>query len=202
MLFSTSLVVLAGLLSQASAEPATASTTKCSVPSPIVNNGGFENRLLAPWQASTYNGQEYPFDLLSYGLTHPGYGGSTQRFYANDTLASSYNEVDLTQTLTVCPGAKYKFTAKYFLTDPGDQPSKVKRQLPPGTKQVYLEVLVDDKLIAASKQSDALGPPIVWKTFSSTFTAISSTALLKVRFYATDFLSVEWGMDNVAVKPA
>lgn len=184
---------------------ATVTTTKasaCSVPTPIVQNGGFENRLLVPWQASTYNGQEYPYELLSYGLASPGYGGSKQRFYVNDTLASSYNEVDLTQTLTVCPGATYKFTAKYYLTDPGDQPSKLKRQLPPGTKQVYLEVDVDDKVIAASKQSDALGPPIVWKTFSGTFTATSSTALLKIRFFATDFLSVEWGLDNVAVTPA
>ena len=94
--------------------------------------------------------------MLSYGLNSPGYGGSKQYFYANNTLASSYNEVDLTQTLTVCPGAKYNFTANYYFTDPGDQPSKVKRQLPQGFKQVYVQVAVDGKLMAVSKQSDAL----------------------------------------------
>ena len=172
------------------------------MPNPIVNNGGFENRILAPWQANIYDGQTFPVDELSYGIAIPGYGGSKQRFFANDTLASSYNEIDLTQTLTVCPGVTYKSTAKYYLTDPGDQPSKIKRQLPPGFKQVYLNVLVDDKTIAASAQSDALGPPIVWKTFSGTFTAMADTALLKVEFTATDFLHMEWGLDDVIVVPA
>ncbi|KAL9602241.1 MAG: hypothetical protein Q9219_001965 [cf. Caloplaca sp. 3 TL-2023] len=172
----------------------------CSVATPIVKNGDFEGGNLAPW-ALTYVTPPLPeySQYLSYGVKTAGYGGSKYALVAKDEAASSYNELDFEQTLTVCAGAKYKFTAKYYLTDPGDQNSKVKERAP---KQVYVYVYVDGNLIAGSTDSDPAGPPIVWRTFSKTFTATSNTAQLKVAFVATDFLGVEWGLDNVVVAPA
>lgn len=182
---------------------ATVTTTKpstCSVATPIVKNGDFEAGSLAPWSLTfvTPPLPEYS-QYLSYGVKGPGFGGSKYALIANDNAASSYNELDFEQTLTVCPNAKYRFTAKYYLTDPGDQSSKHKRQ---ASKQVYVYVYIDDKLIAANLNSDPAGPPIVWRTFTTTFTTTSNMAQLKVAFVATDFLGVEWGLDNVVVSPA
>lgn len=181
----------------------TTTTTKpsaCSVATPIVKNGDFETGSLTPWSLTfvTPPLPEYS-QYLSYGVKGPGYGGSKYALIADDDVASSYNELDFEQTLTVCSGTKYKFTAKYYLTDPGDQNSKHKRQ---ASKQVYVYAYVDDKLIAANLNSDPAGPPIVWRTFTATFTATSNKAQLKVAFVATDFLGVEWGLDNVVVTPA
>lgn len=182
---------------------ATATATKtstCSVATPIVKNGDFETGALAPWTLASVNPPLPAYaEYLSYGVKSPGYGGSKYALVANDQAASSYVELDFEQTLTVCPGAKYSFAAKYYLTDPGDQNSKAKRQ---NIKQVYVEVFVDNNLIAINKESDPAGPPIVWRTFTAPFTATSNKAQLKIAFVATDFLGVEWGVDNVVVTPA
>ena len=178
----------------------TVTTTKsaaCSVSTPIVKNGDFESGALSPWALTIINNGDER--LLTYGVKAPGFGGSKYAFIANDQAASSYVELDIEQPLTVCPGAKYKFAAKFYITDPGDQDSK-KRQA--GPKQVYVYAYVDDKFIAGTTNEDPVGPPIVWKTLTGTFTATSNTAQLKVAFVTTDFLGVEWGVDNIVVTPA
>lgn len=67
---------------------------------------------------------------------------------------------------------------------------------------VYVNAYVDDVRIGGSIPSDPAGPPIVWRTLTGTFTATSNQARLKITFVATDFLGVEWGVDNVVVTPA
>ena len=157
-----------------------------------MKNGDFETGALAPW-ALTFVTPPLPdyAQYLSYGVKGPGYGGSKYALIADNTDASSYVELDFEQTLTVCAGAKYNFAAKYYLTDSHTTP-----------KEVYVEAFVDGNLLAISKDSDAVGPPIVWKTFTGTFTATSNKAQLKIAFVATNYLGVEWGVDNVVVTPA
>lgn len=169
------------------------------MPTPIVKNGDFETGALAPWTVTPY--ADYPANLLTYGVKGPGYGGSKYALIANDQAAASYVELDFEQSLTVCPGAKYNFAAKFYITDPGDQPSKHKRQINLN-KQVYVEAFVDDVLVAINKDDAPAGPPIVWLTLTGTFTATSNKAQLNVKFVTTDFLGVEWGLDNVVVTPA
>lgn len=101
--------------------------------------------------------------------------------------------------MTVCTGTNYNFAARYYLTDPGEQSSRHKRQ---ASKQVYVQATVGDAQIALNKLSDPAGPPIVWRSFTGTFVATSSTARLKVSFLATNYVGVEWGLDNVVVTPA
>lgn len=168
---------------------------------PIVKNGDLESGSLAPWTLSTPCGNYDP-QYLSYGVKGPGFGGSKYAFIANNKNANSFVELDLEQSLTVCPGAKYNIAAKFYITDPGDQPSKKnKRQVNPN-KQVYVYAYVDDVFIKGNLDSDPAGPPIVWRTLTGTFTASSNHARLKVAFVATDFLGVEWGVDNVVAIPA
>ncbi|KAI4213657.1 MAG: hypothetical protein LQ349_009267 [Xanthoria aureola] len=159
-----------------------------------------QNGSVAPRNASTPYGDYLP-QYFSSGVKSPGFGGSKYAFIANDQNANSYVELDLEQSVTVCPGAKYNIAAKFYLTDPGDQSSKkTKRQFTP--KMVYVNAYVDDVRIGGSIPSDPAGPPIVWRTLTGTFTATSNQARLKITFVATDFLGVEWGVDNVVVTPA
>ncbi|KAL8761504.1 MAG: hypothetical protein Q9184_002383 [Pyrenodesmia sp. 2 TL-2023] len=178
----------------------TLTTTKqstCSVPTPIVKNGDFETGSLAPWtQTYSNNGDAR---LLTYSDKAPGYGASNYALVAKDDFASSYVELDFEQSLTVCTGAKYNFAASYYLTDPGNQWSKHKRQV---GKQVYVQVTVDDARAAWNELSDPAGPPVVWRSFMGAFFATSSAALLKVSFITTDYVGVEWGLDDVVVTPA
>ena len=187
----------------------TATSKSCpAAATPIVKNGDFETGALAPWTLiQSY--PDFPVDsrLLTYGLSSPGYGGSKYAVNVTDENGSSYVQVDLSQTLTVCAGKKYNFAAKYYqaTTDP----------------QAHVEVYVDDVFITASpalpingskKRSETAEvaevveratPAIVWKDLAGTFTAgPSGTAALRISFIATDFLGVEWGADNVVVTPA
>ncbi|KAI4245402.1 MAG: hypothetical protein L6R40_002462 [Gallowayella cf. fulva] len=173
----------------------------CSVATPIVKNDDFESGTLAPWTLAPY--RDYDPQYLTYGVSGPGYAGSKYAVIANDRNADSYVELDLQQSLTVCPGAKYQFAAKFYITDPGDQPSKKKhkRQVKPN-KQVYVYAYVDGTFITGNKDSDPAGPPIVWRTLTGTFTPASNKVQLRISFVATDFLGVEWGVDNVVVTSA
>ena len=175
---------------------------------PIVKNGDFETGALAPWTlAQSYPEYTIPADLLSYGLSSPGYGGSKYAVNVTDENGSSYVQVDLSQTLTVCPGKLYDFAAKYYqaTTDP----------------QAHVEVYVDNVFITASPALPITGtkkrsetaevaeiqeratPAIVWNDLAGNFTAgASGTAALRISFIATDFLGVQWGADNVVVTPA
>ncbi|KAI4255381.1 MAG: hypothetical protein L6R42_006764 [Xanthoria sp. 1 TBL-2021] len=183
---------------------ATVTVTKsstCSVATPIVKNGDFESGSLAPCTLSTPYGNYDP-QYLSHGVKGPGFGGSKYGFIANNKNANSYVELNLEQSLTVCPGAKYNIAVKFYITNPGYQPSKKnKRQVNPN-KQVYIYAYVDDVSIKGNLDSDPAGPPIVWRTLTGSFTASSNQARLKVAFVATDSLGVEWGVDNVVVTPA
>lgn len=122
-------------------------------------------------------------------MTSPGFGGSKYAFTVEDDIASSYVEIDLTQNVTVCAGSEYKFATQFYMTDAKAIPSP----------QTYVIVEVDGKRVAASQASDARGPPVVWLPLSGAFTAGSSTASLTVKFIATDYLTVKWGLDNVVV---
>ena len=172
-----------------------------------MKNGDFETGVLAPWTlAQTY--PDFPLDqYVTYGLQSPGYGGSKYAVSVTDENGSSYVQIDLSQTLTVCAGKKYKFAAKYYqaTTDP----------------QAHVYVYVDDAIITQSpalpidgtkKRSETADvaevveratPAVEWKDLAGTFTAgPSGTAALRISFVATDFLGVQWGVDNVVVTPA
>lgn len=108
-----------------------------------------------------------------------------------ENLAASYVQIDVSQNLTVSAGNQYNFAAKSFETDTQDGP------------ETFVEAFVDDQMVAQSKASDAAKPPVVWKSLAGTFTAgPTGTAALRVSFIARDFLSIQWGLDNVVVTPA
>ncbi|KAL8809163.1 MAG: hypothetical protein Q9223_001920 [Gallowayella weberi] len=167
------------------------STSSCSVPTPIVKNGGFESGQ-APWTVTNVNPPYDPnYDYEFFNVTSPGYN-SAHAYTVTDNLASSYFELDLAQTLTLCPGAKYNFAARFYMTDSKNIP----------TKETYLTFYVDDVRVAGSVFADGVGPPIVWKPLSGSFTAKGSSAVLKVAFVATNYVVVTWGIDDVVVTPA
>ena len=162
----------------------------CTNPATIVKNGDFENGL-APWTVANVI-PPYPdySQYESFGVKSPGYN-SANAFTVSDQAASSYFELDLTQTIPLCAGQKYNFTAEFYMTDSHDTP-----------KQTYLTFYVDNTRVAASQVSDGKGPPIVWTPLSGSFTAGGSSATLKASFVATDYLGVTWGIDNVVITPA
>ena len=166
-------------------------SASCTVPTPIVKNGGFESGL-APWVVATVI-PPYPeySQYESFGVQAPGYS-SPNAFTVTDNDASSYFELDLTQTITLCAGQQYKFTANFYMTDSHNIP----------TKETYLTFYVDNTVVGASKFSDGKGPPIVWTPLSGTFTAGGSSATLKAAFVATNYVGVTWGIDNVVITPA
>ncbi|KAL8808611.1 MAG: hypothetical protein Q9200_004198 [Gallowayella weberi] len=164
----------------------------CSTSTPVIKNGDFETGSLGPWELSKVYPPLPDYEAyLSVGVTSPGFGGSQYAFTVEDHAASSYVEIDLSQTLTVCDGSDYKFTAQFYMTDSHVVP-----------KQTYVIAEVDGTQIAASQSSDGRGPPIVWLPLSGTFKAHSNTARLTVKFIATDYLGVKWGLDNVVVTKA
>ncbi|KAL8685230.1 MAG: hypothetical protein Q9218_007890 [Villophora microphyllina] len=126
---------------------------------------------------------------LAVGVTKDGYGGSTYAFTVTDSAASSYVEVDITQTLTLCPNRDYNFAAEFFETDAMDGP------------QTYVQAFINGQRIATSTAADAHTPK-VYEPLSGRFTATSDTVTLTIKFIATDYLGVTWGLDDVVVTPA
>ncbi|KAL8740409.1 MAG: hypothetical protein Q9190_006886 [Brigantiaea leucoxantha] len=162
----------------------------CTNPATIVKNGGFETGSLSPWELLTVIPPLPDYEqYLQVGVTAPGFK-SGYAFTANDSAASSYVEIDIGQTVSLCKGQTYKISAMFYMTDSHDGP------------QTYVTLLVDNNRVAASKASDAKGPPVVWTPLSGTFTAGADTAQIRVQFAATDYLGVQWAVDNVAVTPA
>ncbi|KAI4204113.1 MAG: hypothetical protein LQ348_001318 [Seirophora lacunosa] len=183
--------IVTTVVATVTATTATTSPTGCSVATPIVKNGGFESGSLAPWALTQVIPPLPDYEAyLTLGVSSPGFGGSQYAFRANDQVASSYVEINIEQSLTVCAGTKYNFAAKFYITDARQGP------------QTFVEAFVDDTLIAINKASDAVGPPIVWKTLTGSFTASSNKAQLRIAFIATDYLGVEWAVDDVVVTPA
>ncbi|KAI4213322.1 MAG: hypothetical protein LQ351_004063 [Letrouitia transgressa] len=195
MFLTTPLIAITALVSSlavAAPAPEPASTAaKCKNPATILANGNFETGALAPWQLLTVIPplDEYTAQYLQLGVDKPGYK-SAYKFSVNDTLASSYVEVDIGQNVTLCQGQKYKLSAEFYMTDAHDGP------------QTYVELWIDDTRVAVSKASDAKGPPVVWTPLSGEFTASAKSQQVRVRFVATDYLGVQWAVDNVVVKPA
>ncbi|KAL8737001.1 MAG: hypothetical protein Q9181_002112 [Wetmoreana brouardii] len=184
--------VITTIFATVTANTATSTTSStCSVATPVVKNGGFESGSLAPWTLTNVIPSLPDYDqYLSVEVTKPGYGGSQYAFTVNDQAASSYVEIDIEQTLTLCPSRDYNFAAKFYMTDAHDGP------------QTYVQAFINGQRIASSTAADASGPPIVWKSLAGRFTATSSTVTLKVNFVATDYLGVQWGVDDVVVTPA
>ncbi|KAI4278947.1 MAG: hypothetical protein LQ337_000649 [Flavoplaca oasis] len=218
----TTLVVLAGFLHQILAPPSLAETDErakekrqfatatssattvqttvtatvkpagaCSASTPIVKNGDFETGTLGPWELTRVQPPLPDYEqYLSVGVGSPGCGGSNNAFTVKDNAASSHVEVELSQqNVTVCAASQYKFAAQFYMTDAKAIPSP----------QTHVLVYVDGKLIASSKASDATGPPVVWLPLTGTFVGGSSTATLSVKFIVTDYLGVEWGLDDVVI---
>ena len=160
-------------------------TGACSASTPIVKNGDFETGFLGPWELTQVIPPLPDYgQYLSVGVASPGYGGSKNAFVVKDNAASSYVEVELSQTLNItCAGSRHRFAAQFYMTDAQAVPSP----------QTYVFVYVDGILVASSKASDARGPPLVWLPLSGEFIAASETASLSVKFIATDYLGVEWG---------
>ena len=156
-----------------------------------MKNGNFESGL-APWAVATVIPDPVDYaEYISYGVKSPGYN-SANAFTVSDNLASSYFELDLTQGITLCAGKKYNFAAKFYMTDSKNIP----------TKETYLTIFVDDVRVAGSTFADGIGPPIVWKSLTGSFTAKGSSATLRASFVATNFVSVTWGLDDVVITPA
>ena len=136
--------------------------------------------------------KEYPgptaSEYYSYGVRKNG-DASTFGFFVKDDAADSYFVVGLGQTLNVVPGTKYNLSARYYMTDAQDGP------------QTFVTILMDGTRIATSNIRDAHTPPR-YVTLTGSFTAKAGTAALEVDFTATDYLGVEWGLDNVVVTPA
>ncbi|KAL8800312.1 MAG: hypothetical protein Q9182_005275 [Xanthomendoza sp. 2 TL-2023] len=163
-------------------------SSACSTSTPAVKNGDFETGSLGPWELSKVTPPLPDYeDYLSVGVTSPGFGGSQYAFTVENKAASSYVEIDLSQTLTVCSDSEYRFTAQFYMTDGRNGP------------QTYVFAEVDGARVAMSKSSDARGPPIVWLPLSGTFKARSDTARLTIKFIATDYMYEKWGLDNVVV---
>ncbi|KAI4201899.1 MAG: hypothetical protein LQ350_002946 [Teloschistes chrysophthalmus] len=184
------------------ASTATSATSSCAAATPILKNGDFETGALAPWEITNVIPPLPAYEqYLSLGVQSPGYAESKYAFVVTNNLASSYVEVDLSQNLTLCAGTTYKFAAEYYQT--GSDP------------ETHVEVFVDEKLIAQSPSGqgtankrdvneivERASPAPVWTSLSGTFTAgASGTGLLKVSFVATNYLTVQWGLDNVVVTP-
>ncbi|MCJ1372877.1 hypothetical protein MMC20_004103 [Loxospora ochrophaea] len=166
----------------------TPTPTGCSNPATIVQNGGFESGSLAPWTILNVYPGAYDAAYYSYGVRAPGYQ-STYAFNVDDEAADSYFDVDLGQTISLCAGQKYNFAAEYYMTDAQDGP------------QTDVEVYIDGTLIAQSNINDA-HTPISWKPLTGSFTASNPNPQLKISFIATDYLEVQWGIDNVVITPA
>ncbi|KAI4157891.1 MAG: hypothetical protein LQ342_007926 [Letrouitia transgressa] len=191
MFLTAPLIALTALVSSLAVAAPASTFAKCKNPATIVPNGNFETGALAPWQLLTVIPplDDYTAQYLQLGVDKPGYK-SGYKFSVNDTLASSYVEVDIGQNVTLCQGQKYKLGAEFYMTDAHDGP------------QTYVELWVDETRVAVSKASDAKGPPVVWTPLKGTFTASAKSQQVRVRFVATDYLGVQWGVDNVVVKPA
>lgn len=125
---------------------------------------------------------------FSYNVTSPGYH-SRYGFTMTDNLAGPFVEVDIGQIeVPVCPGRKYKVSAKVFITGPkSDQ---------------LLQLYADQTLVAQAPEAYIQGPPVVWRPLSGTFTASSKTVPIQVTFRTTKILDAQWGVDNVVITPA
>ncbi|KAL8784931.1 MAG: hypothetical protein Q9213_003673 [Squamulea squamosa] len=148
----------------------------CTINNPIVKNGNFESGLLAPWAVTDVYPGPWASNLYGYGVTKNVYD-STYAFTVLDEAASTYFQLDLGQTLTLCPGQKYGFAASYFMLAAQDEP------------QTLLSILVDGRVIASSNASDVHAPES-YVPIRGTFTAARNMAKLKVRFTAMEKLVV------------
>ncbi|KAL8837774.1 MAG: hypothetical protein Q9170_002392 [Blastenia crenularia] len=189
---STSSTITTSSTTDSSSSTSTTSSTTTSAAcgaTPIVKNGDFETGALAPWTiASVYPGRE-DSQYYNYGVTKNG-DSSVYAFTVTDNAASSYFNLQLAQTLSVCPGQTYNFAARYFMTDAHDGP------------QTFVTISVDGKQIAASKITDAHTPPRYVSLSGSFTTGAGGEASLVIGFVATDYLGVQWGIDNMVVTPA
>lgn len=163
----------------------------CTNPSTIVKNGDFESGL-APWSVTQVSpAGPYYTQYITQGVQGPGYK-SDNAFTVTDDAASSYFELDLAQTLQVCAGQKYSFSAEFYMTDSHNTPSK----------ETYLQIYVDGTQVATSTFAQGQGPPVVWFPLTGKFTAGSNAPVVTAKFIATNIVGVTWGLDNVVITPA
>ena len=188
MLLTSTLIALSAFLHQAVALATT--TVKpygCSVPTPIVKNGDFENGQ-APWVVASVRPpyDEYYSHYESFNVSVPGYQ-SSYAYTVTDFLATSFFQLDLAQSITLCPGQEYNFAAQFYILD---------QQITPN--ETALTFFVDDFTVATTRESNGL----VWTPLSGNFTAGGSTATLTASFVAYNIENVRWGIDDVVITPA
>ncbi|KAI4215005.1 MAG: hypothetical protein L6R36_009401 [Xanthoria steineri] len=166
-----------------SASPSSAPTT-CAAPLPIVQNGDFETGNLDPWSVHSVSPASTPWYMYRVYETDPD--NSTYAFRVQDSLASSYFNVQLGQLLTVCAGQKYNFSARYFMANA--------RMVP-----MSIDVLLDRQILRGRQISTS--PRYV--DLSGSLTALEDTLAMTVSFSTAEkFLSATWGLDNVVITPA
>ncbi|KAL8845849.1 MAG: hypothetical protein Q9221_009017, partial [Calogaya cf. arnoldii] len=170
----------------------TAAPPTCTDDDPILQNGDFETRSLTPWTilSSTPNPLSSP--NFTYNITSPGHK-SAYAFTMTDNAAASYVEVAIGQTMSLCPNRTYRLSAEVYITDGGDTGAPRKEQ--------YTELYVDEVLVASAPESFIQGPPRVGNLLEEGFTssAQEGTAVVKLRFVATNLVAASWGVDDVFV---
>ncbi|KAI4257187.1 MAG: hypothetical protein L6R42_005817 [Xanthoria sp. 1 TBL-2021] len=166
-------------------------SSSCTDTAPIIKNSNFETGSLPPWTIlSSDPDLKYYAQYFSYSVTSPGHN-SAYAFTMTDDLADTYVAVEIGQTISLCPNRTYKISAQVFITDGGNTP----------TKEQFAELYVDDLRVAEAPESYVQGPPVVWKVLGGEFvsSAEGGTAVVKVRFVATNLVAARWGVDDVVV---
>ncbi|KAL8657109.1 MAG: hypothetical protein Q9226_002242 [Calogaya cf. arnoldii] len=170
----------------------TTATQTCTDTSPILQNGDFETGSLLPWTILSSTPDPLSSPNFTYNITSPGHK-SAYAFTMTDNAAASYVEVTIGQTISLCLSRTYRLSAQVYITDGGDTGAPRKEQ--------YAELYVDDVLVASAPESFIQGPPRVGKFLGGEFTSSAKklTAVVEVRFVATNLVSASWGVDDIVV---
>ena len=177
-------------------------TAACTDSTPLVKNGAFDTKQLAPWTAGFWSGSR---DWAALGESDKVYWNvsttnspTNYSFVGTDNKVPPYNgDVDMyvAQNVTLCPGREYRISWSWFITDYGGT----------GRKEQSLLVWLNDGAIAGTTIYDIQGPfpNITWFSGSTGFIAKTSTTFIGFR-YKADYKrtrAAQWGIDNVVIEP-
>ncbi|KAI4233151.1 MAG: hypothetical protein L6R40_007152 [Gallowayella cf. fulva] len=174
--------------------PTATAPPTCTDARVVVTNGDFETGSLAPWTLLSNDPDLRIYsNRFFFNVTSPGYNDSKYAFTVTDESATTYVQVTIGQSVPVCPGRKYKFSARLFINN-GETESFREEQ--------HAELFVDDIRVAAAPDTWIYNYRVfVWKRWSATFTANSTTAAVKVALWTTNYMYAQWGLDNVVIVP-